>query len=44
MNLRDKSKLTLNNIDELYTDTFDKYDYFLSCFDNLQKAILSYKH
>ncbi|NFI05522.1 hypothetical protein FC959_14160 [Clostridium botulinum] len=44
MNLRDKSKSTLNNIDELYTDTFDKYDYFLSCFDNLQKAILSYKH
>ncbi|HBJ2622807.1 hypothetical protein [Clostridium botulinum] len=44
MTLQKKSKLTLNNIDELYTDTFDKYDYFLSCFDNLQKTILSYKY
>ncbi|EES51283.1 hypothetical protein NE172_16260 [Clostridium botulinum] len=44
MTLQEKSKLTLNNIDELYTDTFDKYDYFLSCFDNLQKTILSYKY
>ncbi|NFR14185.1 hypothetical protein FDF98_06690 [Clostridium botulinum] len=44
MTLQEKSKLTLNNIDKLYTDTFDKYDYFLSCFDNLQKTILSYKY
>ncbi|WP_315077905.1 hypothetical protein [uncultured Clostridium sp.] len=44
MKLHDKSKLILDNIDELYTDTFDKYDYFLSCFDNLQKTILSYKY
>ena len=44
MQLHDKSKLILDNIDELYTDTFDKYNYFLSCFDNLQKTILSYKY
>ncbi|AOR22453.1 hypothetical protein [Clostridium taeniosporum] len=44
MNLYENSKSNFNNVDDLYVDSFDKYNYFLSNLDNLQKSILSYKY
>lgn len=44
MKLNKNSNFNFNSIDKFYIDTFDKYDYFLSCFDNFEKDILSYKN